>query len=237
MSKFNSILKLMMFFVGLCTFSSAVAQVDSDKPAQDTLYIIEEEYTYDTLYVYDSLPDPELMNKEDLLKAFRQDRGIGKLYYQRGNLYLIGNEELYRLDDSDLKWFLAAAEYEQWRKAKRDQYLSITLYALSGGAVVVSAIGFAQFTASFILSANRDQITYSSGLSHNLWRSAMGGMLLFGGGAVVAGALWRPAAKLMTKSKENINNIVNNFNTTSNTTALELRAGPTPGGFGITLSF
>ena len=61
------ITRLMMLFAVLCAGSSVFAQVDGGKPSQDTLYIIEEEVLYDTLYLYDTLPQPALMSKEELL--------------------------------------------------------------------------------------------------------------------------------------------------------------------------
>lgn len=224
----------MMVLAGLCAVSSAFAQVDGSRPSRDTLYIIEEEITYDTLYLYDTLPEPALMSKEELLQAFRQDRGVGRLYYMKGAMYLNGADEMYKLEKADLEWLLSTPQYEEYRKAKRDQNISITLYALSGGTAVVAALGFAQFTACFIGFAKYNS---SYDLGHIIWRGAMGGMLLFGGGSLATAALWRPAVKLRDKSKASFNNIVNNFNAPPTTTSMELRVGPTPGGVGLTLSF
>ena len=47
---------LLIFIVAGATFT-ATAQVDGDHTHQDTIYIYEEEITYDTLYVRDTLPD------------------------------------------------------------------------------------------------------------------------------------------------------------------------------------
>ena len=227
-----------MVFVGVCAVSPVLAQVDGGIPSQDTLYIIEEEIVYDTLYLYDTLPDPALMSKEELLQAFRQDRGIGRLYYKKGALYLNGGEEMYKLEKADLEQLLSTPQFEEYRTAKRDQNICISLYALSGGAAVVAALGFVQFTANFIaFSTFRNQMIYSSDLSHNIWLCAMGGVLLFGGGSVVSGALCRTAVKFRNKSKESFINIVNNFNAPPTTTSMELRVGPTPGGVGLTLLF
>ena len=227
-----------MVFVGACAVSPALAQVDGGIPSQDTLYIIEEEIVYDTLYLYDTLPNPALMSKEELLQAFRQDRGVGRLYYKKGAMYLNGGEEMYKLEKADLQQLLSKPQFDAYCDAKRDQNISISLYALSGGAAVVAVLGFVQFTANFIAFASfRNQMMYSSDISHSIWLCAMGGVLLFGGGSVVSGALYRTAVKYKNKSEENFNNIVNKFNAPPTSTSMELRVGPTPGGVGLTLLF
>ena len=69
---------------------SSAAQVERERSRQDTLYIYEEEITYDTLYVRDSLNDYAEMSKNELIEVFLRDRGIGQLYYQKGAMYLTG---------------------------------------------------------------------------------------------------------------------------------------------------
>ena len=224
----KSLTRLILVFAGLFALPSAWAQVDGTVPSQDTLYIIEEEITYDTLYIYDTLPQPALMSKEELIKAFRSDRGIGRIYYQKGGMYLTGSEGLFRLEKSDLQELFSASEYEEYRKAKRNQYISIPLY--------VAGIGLVQFCASFVQTAKyHEQLLDSDNLGVDIWRSAMGGLFLFGGGMMVATGFFAPAIVMSIKSKVRINSLVNEFNTP--TTALQLRAGPASAGFGLTLSF
>ena len=228
----------MMVFAGLFLLPSVWAQVDGTVPAQDTLYIIEEEVTYDTLYLYDTLPEPALMSKEELIQAFRSDRGIGRIYYQKGGMYLTGSDGLFRLDRSDLQELFSASEYEEYRKAKRNQYISIPLFVAGSGAAVVAGIGLVQFCASFVQTAKyHEQLLYSDDLGVNIWRSAMGGLFYFGGGLIVATGFFAPAAVLTIKSKVRINRLVENFNAPSSATALQLRFGPAPAGVGLTLSF
>ena len=223
-----------MVFVGVCAVSPALAQVDGNVQLQDTLYIIEEEIVYDTLYLYDTLPDPALMSKEELLQAFRQDRGIGCLYYKKGALYLNGGEEMYKLEKADLQQLLSKPQFDAYCDAKRDHNICISLYALSGCGVAVAALGFIQFTANFVSFSNH---LSSSDLSHNFWLSGMGGVILFGCGSVVYTALWRTAVKYRNKSKEGFENIVKTFNAPPATTSMELQVGPAPGGLGLSLSF
>jgi hypothetical protein len=223
-----------MVFVGVCAVSPALAQVDGEMPSQDTLYIIEEEIVYDTLYLYDTLPDPALMSKEELLQAFKQDRGIGFLYYKKGALYLNGGEELYKLEKADVEQLLSKPQFDAYCNAKRDHNICISLYALSGCGAVVAALGFVQFTANFVAFSNYHN---GSDLSHKIWLSGMGGVLLFGCGSIIYGALYRAAVIYKNKSKEGFDKVVNNFNGTPTTTSMELRVGPTPGGMGLTLSF
>ena len=79
-------------------FTAGLAQVDEPRTAQDTLFIYEEEVVYDTLYLYDSIPQLELKSKDELLEAFRRNRVVGRLYYQRGHMYITGTDgELFRL--------------------------------------------------------------------------------------------------------------------------------------------
>ena len=225
-----------MVFAGLFALPSVWAQVDGTIPAQDTLYIIEEEITYDTLYLYDTLPQPALMSKEELIKTFRSDRGIGRIYYQKGGMYLTGPDGLFRLGKNDLQELFSASEYEEYRKAKRNQYISIPLFVAGGGAAVMAGIGLVQFCASFVQTAKyHEQLLDSDDFGVNIWKSAMGGLFLFGGGMMVATGFFAPAIVLSIKSKVRIKNLVNDFNAPA--TALQLRVGPAPAGMGLTISF
>ena len=216
---------------------TAMGQVDETKPAQDTIVIIEEEVTYDTLYLYDARIKPELMSKEDLLEAFRRDRGAGRLYYNHGNMYLTGTDgELFKLDNNDLKSLLPADGYSEYYKAKRNSYVSIPLYVAGGCSAAFACVGLYQFCASFIQTATaRDQLLESDNLGVDLWRSAMAGVFFFGGGLLATTAFMVPAILLTVKSKVRINRVIDNFN--SPATALRLSFGPTPGGAGVTLNF
>ena len=232
----NILTRLVLIFAVLCALPSGWAQVDGNVHSQDTLYIIEEEITYDTLYLYDTLPQPALMSKEELIKAFRSDRGIGRIYYQKGGMYLTGSEGLFRLENADLQELFSASEFEEYRKAKRNQYISIPLYVAGSSAAVLAGIGLVQFCASFVQTAKyHEQLLDNDDLGVNIWRSAMGGVFLFGGGMMVATGFFAPAIVMSIKSKVRINSLVNEFNTP--TTALQLRAGPASAGFGLTLSF
>lgn len=233
MNPFRLILALVLITV--CT--AAFGQVDETKPSQDTLVIIEEEVTYDTVYLYEGQVEPELMSKEELLEAFRRDRGVGRLYYNHGRMNITGTDgELYKLDNADLQWLLPADDYTTYRKAKRDGYISIPLYVAGGAAVVFAGIGLYQFGGSFIMFAKAsNQLLENDNLPVNIWRSAMAGVFIFGGGLLATTAFMAPAIVLSIKSKVRINSVIDNFNAPS--TTLQLRVGPTPGGAGITLNF
>lgn len=228
--------RLMMVFAGLCVVAPVLAQVDGGKPSQDTLYIIEEEVTYDTIYLYDTLPDPALMSKDELIEAFRRDRGIGRLYYQRGHMYLTGADELYKLDENELQEFLSATDYADWCKAKRNRKVSIPLYVAAGGAAACAGVGLYQFVASFLfMSNNGDLILHYDDLGPKVMRCAFSGFFLFAGGAIATAAFVAPAAVFTIKAKMATNRIVEGVNTPSS--AMQLRVGPAPGGVGLTLSF
>ncbi len=233
MNPFRLILALVLITV--CT--AAFGQVDETKPSQDTLIIIEEEVTYDTLYLYEGQVEPELMSKEELLEAFRRDRGVGRLYYNHGRMNITGTDgELYKLDNADLQWLLPADDYTTYRKAKRDGYISIPLFVAGGCSAAFACVGLYQFCASFVLTAKaHNQLLVSDNLGIDIWRSAMAGVFIFGGGLLATTAFMAPAIVLSIKSKVRINNVIDNFNAPS--TTLQLRVGPTPGGAGITLNF
>jgi len=225
-----------MVFAGIFAVASAWAQVDGDSPSQDTLYIIEEQVTYDTLYLYDSLPQPALMTKEELLDAFRKDRGIGKLYFQRGHMYLTGDGELFQLNDADLESFLSTSDYADWRKSKVNRIVSIPLYVLAGGGAVCAGLGFYQFCAAFIQTAKYGrQLLDNDALGPLIMRSAFSGFFVFLGSAVVTTAFIVPAVVLSVKGRATANRIADGANAPSS--AMQLRVGPTPSGVGVCLSF
>ena len=232
----SKVLNIRNLLLAICCFSwfTAISQVDESKPRQDTLFIYEEEVTYDTLYLQGSQLD-ELLTKEELMEAF-QNRGIGQIYYNKGHFWLTGNEEVYKLDKSDLQMLFSPAQYEDYRKSKRNQYISIPLFVAGGGAAAIAGIGLVQFCASFVQTAKyHEQLLDSDDLGVNIWRSAMGGVFLCGGGMLVAAGCLVPATILTVKSKVHLNNIANDFNTSK--TSLHLSLGTTPQGIGITLSF
>ena len=225
-----------MVFVGGFAVTSAWAQVDGDSPSQDTLYIIEEQVTYDTLYLYDSLPQPALMTKEELLDAFRKDRGIGKLYFQRGHMYLTGDGELFQLNDADLESFLSTSDYADWRKSKVNRIVSIPLYVAAGGAAAFAGTGFYQFCAAFVQTAKYgDLILEHDDLGPLIMRSAFAGFFVFLGGVVVTTGFIVPAVVLSVKGRATANRIADGANAPSS--AMQLRVGPTPSGVGLSLSF
>ena len=79
-------------------------QVDEPvQSQQDTVYLYEEEVVYDTLYVYDSIASKKMMTKAELLKALCADRGVGTLKYQKHHFYISTEENLIKLEKSDLK--------------------------------------------------------------------------------------------------------------------------------------
>lgn len=229
--------KILLICIAVGAVISSAAQVEGERGRQDTLYIYEEEITYDTLYVHDSLDDYAGMSKNELIEIFLRDRGIGQLYYQKGGMYLTGADELYRLDRTDLKWLLSAPVYEEYRKAKRNQHISIPLYVASGAAIATAAIGLYQFCNSFVQTAKYgDLFLDNSNISLVLWRSAMGGFFLFGGGIIATTAFMVPALVLTINSKVRINCIVENFNA-SPAVAMQIRFGPTPAGAGLAVQF
>lgn len=230
---FRFLLALTLFSV--CT--AGLAQVDETPTTQDTLFIYEEEVVYDTLYLYDSIPQLELMSKEELLEAFQRDRGVGSLYYQRGHMYITSSDgELYRLNDPDLKYLLSASDYADYHKAKRNIYGSIPLYVATGAGAALAGTGLYQFCAGFVSTAKYgDLILDDEQLGRNIWRSSMAGLFFFAGGALATTAFILPAIILTAKGKVGINRITNNFNAPS--TSLRLSFGPAPGGAGVTLSF
>lgn len=235
----STLKRLFMICLVIGAVFSAAAQVEGEGNRQDTLYIYEEEIVYDTLYVGEMFSDTDYagMSKDDLLQIFLRDRGVGRLYYKNGGIYLTGATEMYRLDKTDLQCLLSATDYEEYRKAKRNQYISIPLFVAGGGAVAVAGVGLYQFCATLVQTAkyNRhimDDADYGSAL---LW-NAIGGFFLCAGGAVVATACIAPAVVMTIRSKMRINRIVDGFNATS-AIAMQLRFGPTPAGAGVTISF
>lgn len=213
---------------------SAWGQVDDTQPTSDTLYIYDEEVIYDTLYIQ-STPLEELLTKEDLLEAF-QKSGIGQIYYKKGHFWLTGNDDVYKLDNSDLQMLFTPAQYELYRKSKRNQYISIPLFALGGGATIVAGLGLVQFGSCLMMMAQAgSNWNFDENLMVRAWKGAMGGFFFLGGGLILATGCFVPAAILTIKSNVNLKRIAEEFNQPK--TSLKLSFGPTPTGAGLTLSF
>lgn len=231
MAKLLNIKTLLIIVCCLAGFKT-FAQVDKPKTSSDTLYIYDEEIIYDTLYLQGQQLD-ELLTKDEWLEAFQQ-RGLGQIYYNKGNYWLTGNDEVYKLDKSDLQMLFTPAQYERYRKAKTGQYISIPLYVMGGGAAAIAGIGLVQFGMSFVEFAKAGT-QFNSDASFKFWETAMRGVFLFGGGLMVATGFFIPAVILSVKGKVQLNRIAEEFNTPS--TSLRLSFGPTPMGVGVSLTF
>lgn len=231
MAKLLNIRTLLIIVCCLAGFKT-FAQVDEPKTSSDTLYIYDEEIIYDTLYLQGQQLD-ELLTKDEWLEAFQQ-RGLGQIYYNKGNYWLTGNDEVYKLDKSDLQMLFTPAQYERYRKAKTGQYISIPLYVLGGGAAAIAGIGLVQFGMSFIEFAKAGS-QFNDNLALLFWKDAMRGVFLIGGGLFAATAFFVPAVILSVKGKVQLNRIANEFNTPS--TSLRFSFAPTPTGVGVSLSF
>ena len=214
-------------------FTAGLAQVDEPRTAQDTLFIYEEEVVYDTLYLYDSIPQLELKSKDELLEAFRRNRVVGRLYYQRGHMYITGTDgELFRLNNADLKGLLSVSDYEDYHRAKRNIAISIPLYVVGSGSAVLAGVGLYQFCAGFVMSGKYGDLMLDD---VSIWRSSMVGLFIFASGSLAATFLIRPAIALHARGKMGIIRVTDNFNAPS--TSLRLSFGRAPGGAGVTLSF
>jgi len=225
-----------MILCGLSAVSPAFAQVDGTTPDSDTLYIIEEEVTYDTVYLYDATADPTLMSKEELLEAFRKDRGIGELYFQRGHMFLSGDQELFKLNEEDLKIFLTATQFADWQKAKRQRAISIPLYVLGGASVAGVGYGFYKFGSSFVKMAKvGSELPDDDELVLQYWKSAMGGIFIVMGTTVSAMAFLIPAIILSAKGSATAKQIA--ADASGAPIVMRFTGGPTPCGIGITISF
>jgi hypothetical protein len=228
----SSIKRLTLIISTVFAALSVTAQVDGEVSKPDTIYIFEDEVTYDTLYLQGSETN-SLLSKEEVLEAF-QKSGVGELYYKKGHYWITGSEETYKLDKTDLQMLFSPAQYESYRKAKTGQYVSIPLYVLGGGAAAIAGIGLVQFGMSFIEFAKAGT-QFNDELAFLFWQDAMRGVFMVGGGLFVATAFFVPAIILSVKSKVRLNRIAEEFNTPS--TSLRLSFGPTPVGVGVSLSF
>lgn len=223
------IIKILVITLGcLFLFPSVWGQVDETKSSSDTLFIYEEEVVYDTLYL-----QSKSLTKEELLEAFQRS-GLGELYYNKGHYWLTGNDNVFKLDNNDLLQLFTPAQYESYRKAKREQYISIPFYVLGAGAVATAGYGLVRFCSYFVQSANVNDPSNSQAYV-DIWKSAMVGLFFFGGGLILTPCFMIPAIVLSVKGKVTLNNIAEEFNTPS--TSLRLNFGPTPAGIGVTLSF
>ena len=149
-------------------------------------------------------------------------------------MYLTGSEGLFRLDKADLQELFSASEYEEYRKAKRNQYISIPFFVLGSGAAATAGYGLVRFCSNFIKSSTLTDPSDSQAYL-DIWQSAVIGLFCFGGGLLLTPCFFVPAIVLSVKGKVTINNIAEEFNAPS--TSLRLSFGPTLGGAGVCLSF
>lgn len=234
--KHKMLLLFLLLLSGFIFHLPVFGQVDVSEARPDTVYLYEEQVTYDTLYIYDTLPKPALMSKEQLIETYMSERGIGKMYYQNGKMYIAGTDKLHRLDKADLKEIFLAVEYDEYCKAKRSVYWSIPLYVAGAGAVACAGVGLYQFAGSFVMMSKAGtRLSDNGNLAPKIWLSAMGGVAITAGSLVVAAGCLAPAVILTIRSKARLRNLAEEFGAPS--TSLRLDLGPTPAGVGLTLSF
>ena len=170
------------------------------------------------------------------METYMSERGIGKLFYHKGKMYIAGTDKLHRLDKEDLKEVFSAVEYDEYCRAKRIGYWSIPLYVMGAGAVACAGVGLYQFAGSFVMMSKAGtRLSDNGDLPPKIWLSALGGVALVAGGLAVAAGCLAPAVILTIRSNARLRNLADEFGTQS--TALRLDLGPTPAGIGLTLSF
>ena len=234
--KNKMLLLFVLLFSSLVFLPSAFGQVEVPEVRPDTVYLYEEQVIYDTLYIYDTLPQPALMSKEQLMETYMSERGIGKLFYHKGKMYIAGTDKLHRLGKADLKEIFSAVEYDEYCSAKRSGYWSIPLYVAGAGAVACAGFGLYQFAGSFVMMSKAGtQLSDNDALVPKIWLSAMGGIAITAGSLVVVAGCLAPAVILTIRSKARLRNLAEEFGAPS--TSLRLDLGPTPAGVGLTLSF
>ncbi len=207
-------------------FKIASAQVDQPATQQDTLYLYEEEVIYDTLYLYDSLPQPSLMNKEELIETVRKNHDIGNMYYSKGRLFLSGGNGLYRLENDDVKELFNISDYDDYRKARRNIILGNTFYAIGGGMVALTALGIGHFSYSFHNFGTMDDSGF--------WKDPKYGAIFMAVGGVGTLASLITAVTVSNRGKGKLRVLAGKFNAA---TTMRLSFSPTPCGAGLTLSF
>lgn len=230
-------------FVFLCISvvwsNSALGQVD-DSPitTPDTLYLIEEETIYDTLYVYDSIAPEKMMTKAELLKALCADRGVGTLKYQKRHFYITTEESLIKLEKPDLKLLFAPKDYADYEAARKNQLKSIPLWVGGIASVGVAAWGLYNIAVGYY--SNWFDSSIINGMTEEeLVKSRKLGFPIFIIGTAAAGLMLRYAVVITNGGEETCHRIARRFRSGSNVsfTPTKLTFGASPGGIGITFDF
>lgn len=230
-------------FVLLCIVAAwsnpIFGQVDDPPQAvPDTLYLIEEQTIYDTLYVYDSIAPEKMMTKAELLKALCADRGVGTLKYQKHHFYISTEENLVKLENSDLKLLFSPNDYADYEKARKNQLKSIPLWVGGIASVGVAAWGLHNITIGFY--SNWFDSSIVSGMTEEeLKKSRKMGFPIFVVGTAAASLMLRYAIVITNGGEQTCQRLARRFRSGSNVsyTPTKLTFGASPGGIGITFDF
>lgn len=230
-------------FIFLCigaTWSNPIfGQVDdSAQPVPDTLYLIEEETVYDTLYVYDSIAPEKLMTKTELLKALCADRGVGTLKYQKHHFYISTEESLVKLKKPDLKLLFSPNDYADYEKARKTQLKTIPLWVGGFASVGVAAWGLYNISVGFY--SNWYDSSIISGTREEELKKAMKlGFPIFLVGTGAAALMLRYAVVITNGGEETCHRLERRFRTGNNVslTPTKLSFGASSGGIGLTFDF
>lgn len=231
-----NIVPIVLFFILMMLGLPLFGQVEQPVQGhQDTVYLYEEEITYDTLYMYDSTRFEQLMTKDALIAAFCADRGEGTLKYQKRHFYLSAADSLVKLDNADLKKLFSPNDYADYEKARKNELKSIPMWIFGIGAVGISAWGL--YETSVGLYSSWFDTNFPSGLAElGLKKPSTIGFIMFVAGTSAAAVLLRYAIVYTNGGEDTCRRLARRFRSGGNMsyTPSKFTVGATSSGFGIT---
>ncbi|MCQ2284418.1 MAG: hypothetical protein MJZ57_05905, partial [Bacteroidales bacterium] len=161
--------------------------------------------------------------------------------YHRGHYLISSGEQLFKLENEDLKSLLSPFDYDKYLHAQKNIRTAIPLFVISGCSLPIVGLGLAEFFSGWItMSKYNIAILANEETGLILTKNFTKGFFIAAAGLIIADAFLIPALALTIKSVNNHHRICSNFNENINFKkhqAMKLSLGGTPWGTSLTLTF
>ncbi|MCR5114221.1 MAG: hypothetical protein K6A95_00890 [Bacteroidales bacterium] len=216
---------LMIFMLYMGGFDPSLSLYGQDIPSQDTVFLYEEEITYDTLYIGQGNTDERMIQPDTSGVYLSSHRArIGVQDETLGKFVPMSNETLQGL--------LTPTDYNQYRQGRRMVNGSYACYVVGSLSIAVAAVGFSFFSTGISTRQPLFGTEYQ--------KFQRGNFAMFACGVLVGGICLRAGVVINRRGKFKVRKAASSYNEIHHLAyapPIRLSFSGTPDGIELTLNF